>query len=400
MKCIFHFTNTFHLLGLWLNVPITSGRLSMNRFSVDSHFFFFPVRTSTFLWQNLIVQLHFKYWIFSTFFSGINGMTLPRKQLISLESTPYYHCVSRCVRRAFLCGKDPVSGKNYEHRREWVESRMLYLAQFFCVQVAAYAVMSNHYHIVLRVDRDKARNLSPKDVIEHWQGMFKGTTLSNQYLKDPKSLSIPEKSTLLKQIEIWRERLYDISWFMRCLNEFIAKKANKKDKCTGRFWEGRFKSQALLDEKALIACMAYVDLNPIRAGISKQPANSCYTSVKKRTQARNEESEDSTLFAKVLFPFSDEVQEDLINRPPIHCTLEEYKNLLKWTAKYIHKKNSSTAVKIGKMNFSSNYFKEMTEGFETLFKSLVGSSESYLQKYRNFKFKKQKGLLNCEKYFS
>jgi REP element-mobilizing transposase RayT len=89
---------------------------------------------------------------------GNNGMTLPRKQLVSLDSTPYYHCVSRCVRRAFLCGKDPVSGKNYEHRREWLEKRIIYLAQYFCVQVAAYAVMSNHYHIVLRVDKETAIN--------------------------------------------------------------------------------------------------------------------------------------------------------------------------------------------------------------------------------------------------
>lgn len=89
-------------------------------------------------------------------------MTLPRKQLISLDATPYYHCVSRCVRRAYLCGKDPVSGKNYEHRREWLEDRMLYLAKYFCVQIAAYAVMSNHYHIVLKVDKNTAINLSPK----------------------------------------------------------------------------------------------------------------------------------------------------------------------------------------------------------------------------------------------
>lgn len=325
-------------------------------------------------------------------------MTLPRNQLISLDSTPYYHCVSRCVRRAFLCGKDPVSGKNYEHRREWIEERILYLAQYFCIHVAAYAVMSNHYHIVLRIDKDTAINLTPKEVIEHWQGMFKGTPLSNQYLKNPDSLTEPEASTLLKQVEVWRVRLYDISWFMRCLNEFIAKKANQKDKCTGRFWEGRFKSQALLDDKALIACMAYVDLNPVRAGISKQPANSSFTSVKKRNQTRKVDSED-TISSNILLPFSDDEQSSNANSNIIHCTLDEYKDLLKWTAKYIHKKNQSSKVKIGKIEFSIEHLNEMTNHFEILFKSLVGTPESYLKKYRNFKFKKQTGLLNCEKYF-
>lgn len=327
-------------------------------------------------------------------------MTLPRKQLVSLDSTPYYHCVSRCVRRAFLCGKDPVSGKNYEHRREWLEKRILYLAQYFCVQVAAYAVMSNHYHIVLKVDKETAINLSPKEVIEHWLGMFKGTPLAKQYLKDPESLTVPQNSELLKQVETWRERLYDLSWFMRCINEFIAKKANAKDKCTGRFGEGRFKSQALLDDKALIACMAYVDLNPIRAGISKQAANSSFTSVKKRNQIRKDVS-TTTVSSKVLLPFSDDIQEESATKcNMIHCTLDEYKDLLKWTATYIHKKRGATSVSVGEITFSITKLREMTLHFENLFKSLVGTSQSYLKKYRGFKFKKQTGLLNCEKYFS
>lgn len=328
-------------------------------------------------------------------------MTLPRKQLVSLDSTPYYHCVSRCVRRAFLCGKDPVSDKNYDHRRGWLEKRMLYLAQFFCVQIAAYAVMSNHYHIVLRVDKDTAINLSPDEVIEHWHGMFKGTLLSRQYLEAPESLTVPQKTELFKQVEIWRERLYDISWFMRCLNEYIAKRANKKDKCTGRFWEGRFKSQALLDDKALMACMAYVDLNPVRAGISKQPTTSAYTSIKKRNQLNKEEPK-SVSPEKLFVPFSDDDYADLINGNILHCTFQEYKDLLKWTVKNFHKKYSSTKqskLKVGDMEFSKSHLDEMTQKFETLFKSLVGTKSSYLKKYRNFKFKKQIGLLNCEKYF-
>ena len=82
----------------------------------------------------------------------------------------------------------------------------------------------------------------------------------------------------------YRKRLMDISWFMKCLNEYIARRANIEDACTGHFWESRFKSQALLDERALLTCMAYVDLNPIRAAMCKTPEQSDYTSIQERVR--------------------------------------------------------------------------------------------------------------------
>ena len=80
----------------------------------------------------------------------------------------------------------------------------------------------------------------------------------------------------------WRERLYDISWYMKNLNEYIAREANKEDSCLGKYWEGRYKSQALLDETAVLSCMAYVDLNPIRANIADTLEDSDFTSIQER----------------------------------------------------------------------------------------------------------------------
>ncbi|MGB5642033.1 MAG: hypothetical protein WBO16_02970, partial [Gammaproteobacteria bacterium] len=95
-------------------------------------------------------------------------MPRARKTLISLDTTPYYHCTSRCVRRAFLCGEDQHSGRNYEHRRQWIEDRLLMLAGVYAIDIAAYAIMSNHYHVVLYVDLQRGLDWSDAEVIERW----------------------------------------------------------------------------------------------------------------------------------------------------------------------------------------------------------------------------------------
>ena len=208
-------------------------------------------------------------------------MTRARYQQVSLQDTPYYHCISRCVRRAYLCGDDPVTGKNFDHRKQWLVSRIKTLAAQFSIDICAYAIMSNHYHLVLFVNEQQARDWDDAEVVKRWTALFPrnaalvATLQKNNYSK-------AASRRLQQQIGLWRERLMDISWFMRCVNETVARQANREDECSGRFWEGRFKSLALLDEKALVTCMAYVDLNPIRAGITDSLENSDFTSIQER----------------------------------------------------------------------------------------------------------------------
>ena len=208
-------------------------------------------------------------------------MTRARSQQVSLEDTPYYHCISRCVRRAYLCGDDVVTGRNFDHRKRWLVQRIKELASHFSIDVCAYAVMSNHYHLVLHVDQDKARAWTDDEVIEHWSTLFPGHKALIETLTLNKKTKAAQKM-LERRIKEWRARLTDISWFMRCLNESVARRANREDDCKGRFWEGRFRSQALLDEKALVTCMAYVDLNPIRAGLTETLDSSDFTSIQER----------------------------------------------------------------------------------------------------------------------
>ena len=230
-------------------------------------------------------------------------MTQSRSSLISLSDTPYYHCISRCVRRAFLCGQDRYTGQSFEHRRQWVAERMHFLASLFNIDICSYAVLSNHYHLVLKVNVDE--NISNEEVCQRWIQLYSAPPLVGRWMKQELT-SKAEQDMALKIISNWRNRLIDISWFMRCLNEFIARKANKEDKCKGRFWEGRFKSQALLDEEALLACMAYVDLNPVRAKMADDVESSKYTSAYERIHgvANIEEQEESQFSEKTLLGFT------------------------------------------------------------------------------------------------
>ena len=210
-------------------------------------------------------------------------MCRPRCQLVSLEDTPYYHVVSRCVRRSFLCGVDPHTGKSYEHRRSWIETLIHFLSSIFAIDIAAYAVMSNHYHIVLKIDPDQLSSLTDEDILRRWCALYHGPLIVQRMLIGD-CLSDTERNQVSEFASVYRKRFGDLGWFMKCLNEPIAREANAEDDCTGHFWESRYKSQALKDERALLSCMAYVDLNPIRAQMSETPETSDYTSIKERAE--------------------------------------------------------------------------------------------------------------------
>ncbi|GAB2191839.1 transposase [Sessilibacter sp. MAH1] len=209
-------------------------------------------------------------------------MTKPRSEQVSIDDTPFYHCMVRCVRRAFLCGDDHETGENFDHRKQWLVSRLRFLSYVYAIDICAYAVMSNHYHVILHVDKRRAETWSLDEVVERWLQLYKGDKLIQKWIAFRAEMSKSELKKAENIIEQWRERLTSISWFMRGVNETIARMANEEDNCKGRFWEGRFKSQALLDEQALLTCMAYVDLNPVRAGIADDLIDSDFTSIQQR----------------------------------------------------------------------------------------------------------------------
>lgn len=321
-------------------------------------------------------------------------MPKPRYSQVSLASTPYYHCVSRCVRRAFLCGTDTATGQSFEHRRQWIEDKILALAGIFALDVCAYAVMSNHYHVVLHVNQQTANNWHMDEVIQHWHQLFCGHALSQRYTRG-ESMSQAELATLQEITQIWRQRLMDISWFMRVLNEGIARQANSEDECTGRFWEGRFKSQALLDEAALLACMTYVDLNPIRAGIAYTPEASNHTSIQRRIMITQPTATGLLLFAGPL-------RQNMPQGLPFHQC--DYFELVDWTGRMIRPDKKSAIPEhlppiLQRLQQNPENWLYLTQHFESKFKGFVGAAHKLKQMCASLGYQRCSGLRTCLNYF-
>ncbi|MBT8207067.1 MAG: transposase [Acidimicrobiia bacterium] len=206
-------------------------------------------------------------------------MAVPRSTVVDRSVIGCYHCISRCVRRAFLCGGE------FEHRKEWIRRRLERLVDTFSIDVAAYAIMSNHLHVIVRVDPHHAAEMPAREVVERWSRLFPASVrrwAGTPHLDDAINVVAGDPP----RVAVLRDRLSDLSWFMKCAKEHIARRANREDDCTGSFWEGRFKSPRLLDDAALLQGMVYADLNPIRAGIAETPEESEHTSVRDRIRVR------------------------------------------------------------------------------------------------------------------
>ena len=207
-------------------------------------------------------------------------MAIPRALQINLNNPGWVHCTARCVRQAFL------AGDRFDHRRGWIERRLQFLAGVFGCEIAAFAVMSNHLHVIVRMAPEMVDAWSDEEVARRWLRAYPGYR-DDVDRCDASTVEIDDwKVTARAGDSEWvaerRQRLASLSWFMRSLCEPIARRANLEDDCSGRFWEGRFSSTPLLDEAALLACMVYVDLNPIRAKMATAVEDSDHTSVQLR----------------------------------------------------------------------------------------------------------------------
>ena len=211
-----------------------------------------------------------------------------RAEVFDPREVSVFHCIQRCVRRCFLCGRDELTGRDYEYRKQWIEERLAFLAGCFGIDVLGFAVLANHFHVILRNRPDVVAGWSDIEVARRW---YRVCPLRKTEAGEPEEPTEGELNAICGNPERLAEirlRLSDLSWFMRFAAEPVARRANAEDRCTGRFWQGRFKSVKLCDEAAILACGIYVDLNVIRAGCATTPETSDHTSAKLGIENRAE----------------------------------------------------------------------------------------------------------------
>ena len=188
----------------------------------------------------------------------------------------------------------------------------------------------------------------------------------------------------------------NISWFMRVLNESIARLANKEDSCSGRFWEGRFKSQALLDEAALLACMVYVDLNPVRACLANTPEESDHTSIQQRIRATRQSNTQ-------LFPFVGNSRKQMPQGIPFKRN--DYIELVDWTGRMIRNDKRGAIPEhlppiLKRLKQNAENWLYITQNFESRFKGFVGAVHKIKKICSSLAYQRCVGIRACADYFT
>ncbi|MEM7100749.1 MAG: hypothetical protein AAF541_20975 [Pseudomonadota bacterium] len=273
-------------------------------------------------------------------------MTKPRSDYVDPILAAFYHIASRCVRRGWLLGKDSYSKKNYNHRKEVLINRIKHLSRFFPVEIYAYAIMDNHFHLVLRYDPQEALTWSDEEVARRWCAVFHGLPIE-QTLEGPTQVSDFNAKQLLRyhellanttQLEKCRRTLGSLSGFMKHLKQPFSVWANREDECRGHFFESRFYSGALLTEEDLLTCMAYVDLNPVAAKIARSLRQGKQTSIHERLFKYRIDQRELDAY---LTPLWKSVMASAQSGEIIKCSLANYAEQLNRAIVYLSRRDHS-----------------------------------------------------------
>jgi REP element-mobilizing transposase RayT len=207
---------------------------------------------------------------------------MARVEVFAADEVAIVHVMNRTVRRCFLLGDDAVTGKNYDHRKVWIDEQLVHQAKHFGIDLLCQAIMSNHLHLILRSRPDVVKEWNNNEVARRWLMLCPERRDEKRRPMEPTEFEINSIVNNKEKLATVRSRLSDISWWMRLLSQNIAQRANREDNEVGKFWQARYRAVRLLDETAILACAAYVDLNPIRAAMAQTIEASDFTSAQKR----------------------------------------------------------------------------------------------------------------------
>lgn len=211
-----------------------------------------------------------------------------RREIVREGEIGIYHTWSRCVQRAFLCGYDPVTKTDFDHRRDWIKSLLKYQASVFAVDVGNYSLLSNHQHLIARTRPDIAARWSDEEVVWRWKLAWP-SWVDGQWVREPTDEEIEELLAQPIKIPNLRANLSSLSWFMARWKEPIARMANREMNRSGHFYEQRFGSREIVDDPANLCCNVYLDLNQIKAGMAGSLEDCHCSAIQDRLQAWREE---------------------------------------------------------------------------------------------------------------
>jgi hypothetical protein len=345
----------------------------------------------------------------------------PRKDVFDPQVVGVYHCHNRCVRQCFLLGDDALTGNNFDHRKQWFVDRFELLANCFAIDLLTYAVMDNHFHVVLRNRPDVLATWSDEEVARRWLRLCPVRKTAEGQAEEPSGAEIAALVSVPEEIAKCRARLGDISWYMKELDEGIAKQANREEGKSGRFWQDRFGCVRLCDEAAILACSVYVDLNPIRAALAETLEGSDFTSAQRRIaalleQTAQQQDDDVATSAEVeataaapdawlapvplneshapVGPVAGKSGARCSDRGFLPMTVEQYLELLDWTARQLVRGKRGTTRQsappiLERLGIAERDWLELTSNFGRLFHSLAGRkglmAQQRLQRARRFR---------------
>jgi hypothetical protein len=320
-----------------------------------------------------------------------------RREIVRQGLPGIFHIWQRCVRRCYLLGTDPDTGQDCHHRREWIIERLQLLAANFAIDVGFLALMSNHFHLVLRTTPRLVDRMGSWEVARRWLRVYPGKRVLDGHWIEPTDEQVQALAEDKDKIATLRKRLSNVSWFMAALSEYVARRSNREDDRDGRFFSGRYRCREIRTDGGLLIAGMYVDLNQLRAGEVLTPEDSQHCSVWYRIQARRTTSADIsqrspddwlaalTLAADHVGDVPSDNGRRASDKGLLPISLEDYLRLLDWAGRETRAGKrgaipADLAPILERLGLAEDEFLEAVEKFPDLFPRLAGPVSALVER--------------------